>query len=369
MSFQKLRIGILGTRGIPNRYGGFEQCAEFLALGLVSKGHDVSVYNSSDHEFQQNSWQGINIIHCYDPEKKWGTAGQFIYDLNCLKDARSRRFDILLQLGYTSNSVWHWLWPRRSINIVNMDGLEWMRTKYSPLVQRFLKHAERWAAMNADVLVADSLGIQEHLKNTYNKPSVFIPYGAPVFESPDETVLQQFNVLPQSFFLLIARMEPENNVEIILEGVTKSNSALPLIVVGNTGNDFGKTLAARFGKHPNVRFTGAIYDATIINNLRHFSALYFHGHSVGGTNPSLLEAMGCQALIAAHDNVFNRTVLGDDAFYFQSAGDIPAIISKNATTDFGNFKTANEQKIRSQYSWERIVNSYEELMLNSVKTT
>src|ERR1700761_6048873 len=167
----KLKIGILGTRGIPNRYGGFEQCAEYLALGLVAKGHKVWVYNSHSHEYQGSEWKDVQIIHCKDPEDKMGTFGQFVYDLNCIKDARKRDFDILLQLGYTSNSIWYPLWPKYCSNVVNMDGLEWKRSKYNKYVQRFLKTAERWAAEHGDVLIADSVGIQQHLKEAYNKPS------------------------------------------------------------------------------------------------------------------------------------------------------------------------------------------------------
>lgn len=109
-----LKIGILGTRGIPNRYGGFEQCAEYLALGLKEKGHEVWVYNSVHHEYKENEWKGVHIVHCKDPEDKMGTFGQFIYDLNCINDARKRNFDVLLQLGYTSNSIWYWRWPNKA---------------------------------------------------------------------------------------------------------------------------------------------------------------------------------------------------------------------------------------------------------------
>ena len=126
-----MKIGILGTRGIPNHHGGFEQFAESLAVYLVRKGHIVHVYNSSTHPFQQKLFKGVNIIHCFDPENRIGTIGQFIYDLNCIMDAKQRKFDILLQLGYTSNSVWGFLLPKRSIIVTNMDGLEWKREKYN----------------------------------------------------------------------------------------------------------------------------------------------------------------------------------------------------------------------------------------------
>ncbi len=139
-----MKIAIIGTRGIPNHYGGFEQFAEYLSLGLVEKGHMVTVYNSHTHPYQGNDWNGVKIIHCKDPEDKLGTIGQFVYDYNCIRDTRKRNYDIILQLGYTSSSVWGRLLPRKkSIITTNMDGLEWKRTKYSQKVQKFLQYAEK----------------------------------------------------------------------------------------------------------------------------------------------------------------------------------------------------------------------------------
>lgn len=365
---KSLKIGILGTRGIPNRYGGFEQCAEYLATGLTQRGHEVWVYNSHSHEYQGSEWNGVHIIHCDDPEDKMGTAGQFIYDLNCINDARKRKFDVLLQLGYTSNSVWYWRWPSYCKNVVNMDGLEWKRSKYSRKVQWFLKHAEKWAAVHGDVLIADSVGIQQYLKETYNKESHFIAYGADVFIAPDASVIAKYNVVADNYCMLMARMEPENNIELIIKGYIESGSEKPLLVIGKTENEFGTYLKNAYGDKSGVRFLGGIYDQGTINNLRYFSHLYFHGHSVGGTNPSLLEAMASNTLIAAHDNVFNKTVLGEDAFYFASSADVAAVIRKcTSKNDYENFLTNNTQKIRTQYSWARITDLYEQVLLDAAK--
>lgn len=359
-----LRIGILGTRGIPNRYGGFEQCAEYLAAGLVEKGHEVWVYNSHDHEYQQSEWNDVHIVHCFDPEKKIGTAGQFIYDLNCIRDARKRSFDVLLQLGYTSNSIWYKVWPKNCKNVVNMDGLEWKRSKYSSKVQKFLKHAEKWAALNADVLVADSPGIQKHLLETYNKPSHFIAYGADLFETPDENIIKPYDVRPYGYNMLMARMEPENNIEMILKAHAMSGTERRLLVIGKTENEFGQRMVEQYGKKPGICFLGGIYDINIINNLRYYAHLYFHGHSVGGTNPSLLEAMASNSLIAAHNNDFNRGVLGDDAFYFSTAQELTDIIrNTKSKKEHSSFTDNNHKKIRDQYNWPRIVDEYEKVLV------
>jgi glycosyltransferase involved in cell wall biosynthesis len=362
---RKLKIGILGTRGIPNHYGGFEQFAEHLSSGLLQRGHHVSVYNSSLHPYREKDWNGVKIIHCRDWEHKIGTAGQFFYDLNCINDARKRNFDILLHLGYTSDSIWHWRWPKKTVNIVNMDGLEWQRSKYNKPTQRFLKWAESLAAKNAHTMIADSSSIQDHLLATYGKTPVYIPYGAEPFEQPDPSVPGKYQLLPNRYFLMIARMEPENNIEMIIRGHLASKQTHPLFIIGNITNKFGKYITTKYNE-PKIKFSDAIYDQFELDNLRYYSSLYFHGHSVGGTNPSLLEAMACGCRIAAHDNRFNRAVLHEEADYFPGVDEVTTIIDTHKSafaTDL--WKKLNMEKILTIYNREKIVDAYESLMLNA----
>lgn len=358
-----MKIGILGTRGIPNTYGGFEQFAQYLAEGLVEKGHAVSVYNSSTHSYKQPFWKKVQIIHCSDPENKIGTVGQFIYDFNCLRDAGRRNFDILLQLGYTSNSVWYRYWPKNAINIINMDGLEWKRAKYNKFTQRFLKWAESLAASRADILIADSIGIRDHLQREYKKSAFYIPYGAEIPENFSTSSLSKFNLEANKYYLLIARMEPENNIETIIQGYKQSEQCYPLIMVGSTQNKHGQFLLKKYSSEF-IQFHGAIYDQHVINSLRHFSTLYFHGHSVGGTNPSLLEAMACGCNIAAHDNLFNRAILETDASYFSTADDVKQVINQPSQQDVtSRYCQHNIDKIRTIYNWNKIINDYEAIFL------
>lgn len=356
---RKLKIGILGSRGIPNAYGGFEQFAESFALYLVKKGHDVTVYNSSLHPNRENMWQGIKIARCFDPEDKLGTAGQFIYDLNCIMHSRKADYDILLQLGYTSSAIWHWLMPGKTIIVTNMDGLEWMRSKYSNPVRKFLKYSEKLAANHSDYLVADSIGIQEHLKKNLDKDSTYIAYGAKLFSQPDEKALQRYDVEKMCYHLIIARMEPENNIETILEGYLRSGSDLPILVIGNHKKSYGEYLKSQFTNY-NIRFLGAVYNQEDLNNLRYFSNIYFHGHSVGGTNPSLLEAMASSAMICAHANIFNRSVLGQNALYFNNADDVAKAIHSN-TQNREQKILNNREKIQKEYSEDYINGKYEAL--------
>lgn len=355
-----MKVAILGTRGIPNHYGGFEQCAEYLAVGLVDKGFEVYVYNSHNHPNREKEWKGVKIIHCFNPEDKLGTAGQFIYDLNCILDSRSRNFDVILQLGYTSSSIWGGFLPKNAIITTNMDGLEWKRTKFSSLVKKFLKYAEKLAIIYSDYLIADSIGIQEYITQNYKRDSTFIAYGANSFDSPDPVVLDEYQLKPFSYNVLVARLEPENSIEIILDGAVLSETRQPFMVIGKHQTKYGEYLKAKFLKYENIKFAGGIYNIEKLNNLRYFSNLYFHGHTVGGTNPSLLEAMASNSLICANDNPFNKYILGDDAFYFKAKGDIEYVLSSVKKSDESAqlILIKNVNKIREAYTWNKIVDQY-----------
>jgi glycosyltransferase involved in cell wall biosynthesis len=364
MSF---RIAILGTRGIPNHYGGFEQLAEYLAPGLVKAGHEVTVYNSHNHPYQEKAWKGVQIRHCYDPEYLLGSAGQFVYDLNCLMDARKKRYDVILQLGYTSSSIWGMLFPRSSMIMYNLDGLEWQRTKYSPIARRFLLYAEKLAVKYSDHYIADSPVIRSYFQEKYDICPEYIAYGAELFGQADPSVPQSYGVTPGNYYLLMARMEPENNIEMILEGYARSGTEVPILVVGDTVTRFSRHLQGRFGMDRRIIFTGGIYEHWKTHCLRAFCRLYFHGHSTGGTNPSLLEAMASEALIAAHENPFSRQVLGEDALYFSNPEDIAGLVDHlPSPQDITGMRQRNLEKIVQLYSWPDVIAQYERFILYSL---
>lgn len=356
-----MRIAILGTRGVPNHYGGFEQFAEFFSVYLANKGHEVYVYNSHNHPFQEKTFKGVNLIHCYDPEFKIGTAGQFIYDLNCILDSRKRNFDIILQLGYTSSSVWYFLLPKKPLIITNMDGLEWKRTKYSKPVRKMLQFAEGLAVKSSDHLISDSIGIQKYIAGKYAKDSTYIAYGAEVFDHPEEEILATYKVNKYDFNMILARLEPENNIETILDGVVLSNNQATILVIGNHTTKFGNYLKQKYIASKNIRFVGAVYNLKHLDNLRYFSNLYFHGHSVGGTNPSLLEAMASKALIIAHDNDFNKAILKENAFYFTNPEEVKNLMLEIKKNDNLQFIQNNFDAIAGEFNWEKINGKYLQL--------
>lgn len=354
-----MKIAIIGTRGIPNHYGGFEQFAEYLSQLFVKAGHSVYVYNSHNHPFREPVWNGVNIIHQYDPEQHVGTLGQFIYDLNCIRDLKRHSFDIVLQLGYTSSSIWGMLLPKKAKIVTNMDGLEWKRTKYNAWVKRFLRVAERLAISSSDVLIADSIGIQKYLQEEFQKSSVFIPYGAEVVTDFDNNHLAPYGVKPYHYDMLIARIEPENNIEAILKGFTATNVQRDFLVIGNICSKFGRYISTKYNDK-RIKYLGGIYNIKVLDSLRYYSNLYFHGHTVGGTNPSLLEAMASGALICAHRNIFNYSILEEDAFYFQNDQDVSQVLSQVRKEQEGEFAVKNNyQKIKDKYSWQKIFLQYE----------
>jgi glycosyltransferase involved in cell wall biosynthesis len=363
-----MRIAILGTRGIPNYYGGFEQFAEYLAKILIEKGHDVTVYNSHYHPYQEREWNGVQITHKYDPENKIGTAGQFIYDLNCILDTRKRNYEIILQLGYTSSSIWGKLLPRRkSLVVTNMDGLEWKRSKYNWWVRKFLLFAEKLGIKYSDALISDSIGIQDYLKKKYSCDSTFIPYGTHRIYEFDEEVLKEYELKKYEYAMLIARLEPENNIEVILDGVKGSGVQQSFLVIGNHNTDYGRFLKCKYKDVPNIRFMGGIYDIDKLNSLRYYCKVYFHGHSVGGTNPSLIEAIGSGAFICAHENVFNKAILEKDALYFNDSKDVESIFKIDVFRQREDFRSNNWQKVETKYLWQTIADQHEELFFEVMK--
>ena len=250
-----------------------------------------------------------------------------------------------------------------------MDGLEWKRAKYPVLVKRFLRYAEKLAVRYSDQLIADALPIQEYLYDRYNSHAAYISYGATVKKETDLQLLQPYHLEAGNYFLLIARMEPENHIETILQGLVRDPQQRKILVVGSVNNRYGKKMRAMFAHHHQLSFAGAIYEAPVLDALRAHCALYVHGHSVGGTNPSLLEAMACGAMICAHDNIFNRSVLGEDAWYFHSAEDIVNTITEEVKEDTkATMRKALQEKIAAKHNWPAIVDAYENLFIQSMIT-
>ena len=366
-----MKIAFISTRGIPNNYGGFEQFAEYISVGLAQRGHEVVVYSPKFHPYQEDTYKGVRLKHIYSPETWMGSSvGSFFYDFASLCDALKKEdFDIIYEAGYTS-IIPAYIWfnvrkRKRPIFTTNMDGLENKRSKFSPMVRRFLDWEEKMAVKYSHYLIADNMGIHDYYKEKYGKESKFLAYGADVHEDYDVDVLKEYGLEAGGYFIVVARLEPENNLFMAIEGYLASNQygKHPLVVVGKTNTPYGKYLMERYGRDRNIRFVGGIYDFRKLNSIRHYSYAYFHGHSVGGTNPSLLEAMASGCFILAHDNIFNRAVLGENALYYGStdaATEMLDGIDQAVSAHKKEYTERNLEVIRRDYSWEKLVDEHEE---------
>lgn len=365
-----MKIAFVSTRGIPNNYGGFEQFAEYISVGMAQRGHEVVVYSPKFHPYQESTYKGVRIKHIYSPETWMGSSvGSFFYDFASLRDALKKEdFDIIYEAGYTS-IIPAYIWfnvkkRKRLIFTTNMDGLENKRSKFSPMVRRFLDWEEKMAVKYSHYLIADNMGIHDYYKEKYGKESKFLAYGADIHDDFKAEYLEEFGLKSEEYYILIARLEPENNIVMAIEGYlhSKENGRRPLIVVGKTNTPHGKELVEKYGNERNVEFVGGIYDFKKLDSVRHFSKAYFHGHSVGGTNPSLLEAMAAGCFIFAHDNIFNRAVLKENAFYYPSADKVTEYLNRIDTIAEGSkiqYTARNIEVIRNEYSWESLIDKHE----------
>lgn len=329
------------------------------------------VYSPHFHPYRESDYKGVRIKHIYSPEKWMGSSvGSFFYDFLSLRDAlKKEKFDIIYEAGYTSIvPAYIWFNVKRikyPLFTTNMDGLEYKRTKFNKRVQKFVFWEERMAVKHSHYLIADNMGIHYYYKEKYGKESKFLAYGADVHEDYDVDVLKEYGLEAGGYFIVVARLEPENNLFMAIEGYLASNQygKRPLVVVGKTNTPYGKYLVERYGRDCNIRFVGGIYDFRKLNSIRHYSYAYFHGHSVGGTNPSLLEAMASGCFILAHDNIFNRAVLGENALYYGStdaATEMLDGIDQAVSAHKKEYTERNLEVIRRDYSWEKLVDEHEE---------
>jgi len=355
-----MKIAILGTRGIPNNYGGFEQCAEYLSVGLVQLGHDVTVYSPHFHPYKEQNYLGVRIIRKLSPENLFGaSAANFIYDYLCFRDAVRKDFDIILQLGLITSAL-SIIFCRHRGKVVatNLDGLEWKRDKWNKIIQKLTKTLEKFGVRNSDYLIADNIGIQKYIKKAYNLSSEFIPYGALDAIYGEKEILEKYGITNSDYFLSIARLEPENNLEMMFNAYVSSKVKIPYYVIGNHPTPYGDFLKDKY-RNKGIIFLGAIFNKKHLDTIRHYCKLYIHGHSVGGTNPALLEAMAAKTLIAAHDNQFNRAVLAENGFFFSSAETLSKLLHQNLAFNRDKFISNNLNKIESSYRWPIIVDQYE----------
>jgi glycosyltransferase involved in cell wall biosynthesis len=360
------RLAIIGTRGIPARYGGFETVAQELAPRLVERGHQVTVYGRRPAEGEPtlSEYRGVQLIHT--PALHRRSLEQLSHEVTSIADSLRRKFDFYYFLGYRGAPLYV---PLRLIGrpmVINTDGLEWKRRKWNRLGRAYLRVSEWLAAhVASDELVSDSLAIADYFERRHHRRSTYLPYGAYVRErgSMRMDVLERFSVEPDGYYLVAARIEPENNIDLIVREFVSAGSPRELVIVGsmNYETPYWRELQ-EIAAGGRVRFVGSVYGPGELDSLRLGAYGYLHGHEVGGTNPTLLEAMGCGTLPLALGTPFNRETVGSaGCFWSKKPGSLANAISwADAHPDtVDRLREQARTRIATDYTWEAAADAHD----------
>ena len=355
------KVAIIGTVGVPAKYGGFETLVENLIGECCSEDVDYTVFCSGKvYPTRLKTYKNARLK--YVPLYANGIQS-ILYDIWSLIRTIGWGYDVVLILGVSGCMFLplYRLFFRKKI-VVNIDGLEHKRDKWGKWARRFLLLSERIAVKYADDVVADNKVIQDYVTETYHKPSILIAYGGdhavvPVNPLRQHEILERFGVEAKAYACTICRIEPENNCHLILEAFSKTD--IPLVFIGNWNvGVYGRELKTEYGKFSNIHIVDPVYDKEQLFVLRKQCLFYIHGHSAGGTNPSLVEAMSCGAPILAFDVGYNRETTGHKARYWSTPEELVAFAagcSHDCASD--NLKwLANKY-----YTWQRVVGQYEAL--------
>jgi len=359
-------ISILGIRGVPASHGGFETFAEYLCRYLVARDWQVRVYCQEEGAgpVYHSQWEGVDRIHI--SVRNTGPLGTIIFDLKSV--IHSLRSDgVFLTLGYNTAifNLIHRL--KGQHNIINMDGIEWKRQKWGRMAKTWFWLNERFGCWFGSHLVADHPCIADHLATRVSdKKITMIPYGGREILAADEVVLSEYGLVKNSYAILIARAEPENSILEVVAAFSVRQRGVRLVVLGSYQPEINEYHRAVLeAASDEVIFPGAIYEAERIEALRFFARFYVHGHQVGGTNPSLVEALGAGNAVLAHDNRFNRWVAKDSAVYFGKELSIGTAFDRLLNDDelLASLRSASRNIFKKHYQWDEVLHQYESLLL------
>ncbi|AUT62235.1 DUF1972 domain-containing protein [Paraburkholderia terrae] len=365
MSYKQLAI--LGTRGIPASHGGFETFAERLALYLTKRGWKVTVYcqgSTGQPATIEDTWRGVHRIIV--PAQRGGALGTIEFDWASMRNVVIQRPQLVLTLGYNTAVFctllrWHGI-----TNLINMDGLEWRRDKWKLHERVWLWLNERIGCWTGNHLIADHPVIAAHLATRVKRRKItMIPYGADAVDDLARSPLDMLGLKETAYGLVIARPEPENSVHEIVTAFSRGRRGAKLVVLGKYdpgAHPYHREVLSAASEE--VLFPGAIYDQSVLRALRRHAHFYVHGHRVGGTNPSLVEALGAGNAVIAHDNAFNRWVAGPHARFFATEADcdmhISALLADPATARA--MSQQSRQRFESAFRWESVLAQYEALL-------
>ena len=358
------RVLILGTRGVPAAHGGFESFAEKLALFLAERGWRVTVYCQQDvatvtGRFVTDIWRGVERVTVQVAEQ--GARGTIAFDWHSTQHA-SREDGVCLVLGYNTAIFMALLRWRGKKILINMDGIEWRRPKWSAPVRAWFYLNEWLGAWLGHRLVADHPAIEDHLATRRPRGNIaMIPYGGDEITAASAAPLAALGLSPQKYLVSIARIEPDNSILPMVQAFSRKPRGAKLVVLGalETGNAYHAAIKAAASEE--VLFPGAIYDKAAVQALRFHARAYCHGHTVGGTNPSLVESLWCGNAVLAHRNRFNQWTAGAEQFFFADTEECERMIERVLTDDIAVARAGRMARLRAaaDFVWTDILSCYE----------
>ena len=366
---KKHKLLILGTRGIPGSSGGLETFAERLATYLTERGWRVTVYCQSDEEkFSYSVWEGINLVHV--PVPKNNSFWSVLFDFKAAIHAVQQE-GLILTLGYNTG-IFSLLYSlRHRANITDIRGMEWCRSKWNALEKSWLNINEKFAVLFSNYLIVDHPQIEYYLHTEVktDKPIAVISHSTNEINEADEALLKGYNLMPKCYALAIIEPESENSVLEIVSAFSRRKRNISLVIVGkclSEESNYHKQIVESASDE--VMFVGEICDKEVFQSLRYHTCLYFHGHQVGETNSSLIEAMSAGNPILAHKNQFNSWVVGDSAVYFKDESDCDRNLTQ-LLADRQQLEKMSKNSLERYYAEfadDKDLEAYENLLLNLV---
>lgn len=352
-----MRIAIIGAKGIPTHYGGWDAVATELAPRLTARGCDVTVYCQARYSLPErpSSWGGARLVYLPAIQKR--ALENVSHEAVCMLHALFEGYDVVYVLGLRATVLHSLTAHSRAALVFNTDGHDYRRRKWGRVARRYLEWSEGVGVrLRPHGLISDSAAIADYFVDRYGVRPTFVPYGAPQLPPPDPEPVLRRGLEPGKYLLSVARLEPENNVDKLIEAYAKAEPDMPCVVVGDTNYPSEYVKHIRRVASEGVRFEGFVYDQNELTSLYQHSYAYVHGHEVGGTNPSLLHAMAASSCVLANDVVYNREVLGPTGIYWDSADalakEIYRVVDDPARA--ASLRTAAYARVRERYDWESV---------------
>jgi glycosyltransferase involved in cell wall biosynthesis len=354
-----MRIAILGIRGVPANYGGFETFAEQLGRRLVVRGHDVTVYGRTGSIAPGiTEYLGMRIVRLPAPRSKY--LETVVHTLFAAWHALPRRYDVVYVCNSANVPAAIVLLLGRTRVVLNVDGLEWQRAKWNAVGKAYYRACAWMAARLPLHVVTDAHVIQAYYQRAYGRTTDYFPYGTDLDPVADDGTLGRLGLEPGRYVLYVSRLEPENNAHVVVEAFSRVHTELPLVVVGDAPYASDYITALHRTSDPRVRFTGAIYGPGY-HVLRSHATLYVQATEVGGTHPALVEAMGSGNAIVANDVPEHRETLGDAGRYYSGADGLADALQDllDHPDAAAALRDASHARAAERYSWDRVAADYE----------